>query len=96
MSEYTFVEKPFLDQLAALGWQVIDHGEGIPGDPTISYRTSFREVTLKGVFKQSVKAINTTDDGQQWLTKDARSPARSSSDWRFARLDNYDTCRSTR
>jgi type I restriction enzyme R subunit len=68
MSEYTYVEKPFLDQLAALGWQVIDHGEGVPGDPTISYRTSFREVTLKGVFKQSVKTINRTDDGQEWLT----------------------------
>ena len=68
MSEYTYVEKPFLDQLAALGWQVIDHGEGVPGDPTISYRTSFREVTLKSVFKQSVNAINRTDDGQEWLT----------------------------
>jgi len=68
MSEYTYVEKPFLDQLDALGWQVIDHGEGVPGDPTISYRTSFREVTLKGVFKESVKAINRTDDGQEWLT----------------------------
>ena len=64
MSEYTYVEKPFLDQLQALGWQVIDHGEGVPTNPAISYRTSFREVTLKDVFKQSVKAINTTDDGQ--------------------------------
>ena len=70
MSEYTYVEKPFLDQLAALGWQAIDHGEGVPGDPTISYRTNFREVTLKGVFKQSVKAINTTDDGKEWLTEE--------------------------
>ena len=26
MSEYSFVEKPFLDQLDALGWQVIDQG----------------------------------------------------------------------
>jgi type I restriction enzyme R subunit len=70
MSEYTYVEKPFLDQLAALGWQVIDHGEGIPGDPTVSYRTNFREVTLKSVFKQSVKAINRTEDGQEWLTEE--------------------------
>ena len=33
MSEYLHVEKPFLDQLAALGWEVIGHGpHGIPGD----------------------------------------------------------------
>ncbi len=34
MSEYFHVEKPFLDQLAALGWTVIDQGHGfIPSDP---------------------------------------------------------------
>ena len=69
MSEYTYVEKPFLDQLAALGWGVIDHGEGIPGDPTISYRTSFREVTLKGVFKQSVKAVSGRNSSRQFPDK---------------------------
>ena len=26
MSEYLFVEKPFLDHLHALGWEVIDQG----------------------------------------------------------------------
>ncbi len=53
MSEYNFVEKPFLDQLQALGWQIVDHGErGVPTDPTISFRTSFREWVLKGIFKQ--------------------------------------------
>jgi len=26
MSEYLHVEKPFLDQLAALGWTAIDQG----------------------------------------------------------------------
>ena len=30
MSEYSYVEKLFLDQLAALGWQVIDQGNVIP------------------------------------------------------------------
>ena len=68
MSEYLFVEKPFLDQLAALGWDVIDQGTGIPTDPTKSLRTSFREVILKGVFCDSVRAINTTEDGRRWLT----------------------------
>ena len=34
MSEYFHVEKPFLDQLATLGWTVIDQGHGlIPLDP---------------------------------------------------------------
>ncbi|MCI0507108.1 MAG: hypothetical protein L0Z73_13505 [Gammaproteobacteria bacterium] len=27
MSEYRFAEKPFLTQLEALGWEVIDQGE---------------------------------------------------------------------
>ncbi len=67
MSEYKFVEKPFLDQLEALGWTIVKQGEGIPGDPAGSLRTDFREVTLKEVFKQSVSAINTLDDGKEWL-----------------------------
>ncbi len=68
MSEYSFVEKPFLDQLAALDWTVVDQGPGIPTDPTKSLRASFREVTLRDVFNQAVRAINTTPDGQTWLT----------------------------
>ena len=54
MSERSFVEKPFLDQLASLGWKVVDQGPGIPTDPTKSFRTSFREVILAGVFRQSL------------------------------------------
>lgn len=41
MSEYLHVEKPFLDQLTALGWTVIDQGQGlgfIPADPAASLR----------------------------------------------------------
>lgn len=72
MSEYSFVEKPFLDQLAALDWTVIDQvvksGPGIPTDPTKSLRENFREVTLREVFNQAVRAINTTPDGRTWLT----------------------------
>ena len=30
MSEYLFVEKPFLDHLSSLGWEVIDQGCGDP------------------------------------------------------------------
>lgn len=69
MSEYRFVEKPFLTQLAELGWKVIDHGVGIiPSDPAPSLRTNFREWLLPDVFRTSVRAINSTDDGKPWLT----------------------------
>ncbi|MBU2513988.1 HsdR family type I site-specific deoxyribonuclease [bacterium] len=68
MPEYTFVEKPFLDQLEALGWKIIDQGEGIPQDPSKSLREDFREVVLQDEFKQSVRSINTTEDGKEWLT----------------------------
>lgn len=68
MSERSFVEKPFLDRLAALDWKVIDQGTGVPTDPTKSLRTSFREVILEGVFRDSLNAINRTAQGQPWLT----------------------------
>ena len=73
MSEYLHVEKPFLDQLKALGWTVIDQGQGVPGDPAASQRTHFREWLLPEVFRKSVSAINRTADGTQlgkpWLTR---------------------------
>lgn len=69
MSEYLHVEKPFLDQLATLGWKVIDQGQGfIPSDPTASRRGSFREWLLPKVFRDAVRAINRTADGTAWLT----------------------------
>ena len=69
MSEYLHVEKPFLDQLATLGWTVIDQGQGIiPSDPAISLRASFREWFLPDVFRKAVQALNRHPDGQEWLT----------------------------
>jgi len=68
MSEYKFVERPFLTQLKNLGWEVIDQGDGIPTDPTKSRRTTFREMTLKEVFREQVRVINTLADGRPWLT----------------------------
>jgi type I restriction enzyme R subunit len=69
MSEYFHVEKPFLTQLAALGWQVTDLGQGlIPVDPSKSLRTSFREWLLPEVFRNAVRAINRMPDGKPWLT----------------------------
>jgi type I restriction enzyme R subunit len=68
MAEYKNVEKPFLEKLKQLNWEVIDQGSfGIPQDPSKSLRTSFREVTLKERFKSAVSKINTTN-GVEWLT----------------------------
>ena len=75
MSEYLHVEKPFLDQLAALGWTVIDQtateprGGFIPADPAKSLRGSFREWILPQVFRDAVRAINVTADGTPWLSE---------------------------
>ena len=67
MAEYINVEKPFLDKLRQLGWQVIDQGIGVPQDPTKSLRENFKQVLLPQVFKDSIKAINKTPDGKEWL-----------------------------
>lgn len=68
MAEYKRVEKPFLENLKALDWTVIDQGNfGIPQDPSKSLRTTFKEVTLKEEFLKAVKRINTFD-GKEWLT----------------------------
>lgn len=68
MAEYKNVEKPFLEKLRQLHWEVIDQGSfGIPQDPSKSLRTSFREVTLKERFKFAISKINTSN-GLEWLT----------------------------
>jgi type I restriction enzyme, R subunit len=69
MSEYSEVELPFLQQLAELGWTVIDHGPGVPQDAAASLRGNFRQWLLPEVFDDAVRAINRTDDGLAWLTK---------------------------
>ena len=70
MSEYFHVEKPFLDQLATLRWTVIDQGHSlIPSDPAKSLRSTFREWILPDVFRKSVRAINLTPAGCEWLTE---------------------------
>jgi len=67
MSEYLHVEKSFLDQLASLGWTVIDQGHGfIPSDPAISMRASFREWMLPDVCRAAVRSLNRMADGKEW------------------------------
>lgn len=67
MSEYQFVEKPLLNQLASMNWTVIEQAQGIPTDPSKSLRTSFREVVIKSEFIKAVKSINLYE-GKPWLT----------------------------
>lgn len=68
MAEYANVEKPFLEKLRLLGWQVIDQGIGIPQEPEKSLRDNFKQVVLPEEFKKAIKKINTTPDGRAWLT----------------------------
>lgn len=68
MSEYQFVEKPLLNQLAAMGWQVIEHSSNVrPTDPSISCRKHFREYVIKREFTKAIITLNTIDE-QCWLT----------------------------
>jgi hypothetical protein len=68
MSEYHHVEKPFLTQLASLGWTVIDQGHSLyPFDPAPTLRENFREILLPNVFRDSIRSLNRTSNGDEWL-----------------------------
>lgn len=66
--EYAEVEKPLLDQLSSLGWQVI---EGSKSDPTVTARESFRGSILEQRLQSALLRINPGPDGAPWLD-DAR------------------------
>jgi type I restriction enzyme R subunit len=65
--EYDLVEKPFCQQLKAMGWQWL---EGDIDVPELTERNSFREVLLKERLAAALRKLNRRD-GQQWLD-DAR------------------------
>lgn len=50
MSEYTAVEQPYLAQLAAQGWTVIDQGTQLPQGAAPSLRSSFCSSWLPGTW----------------------------------------------
>jgi type I restriction enzyme, R subunit len=56
LDERNHVEKPFLDQLHGLGWEIID----LDGKqhPTDSFRQSFAEVVMVPVLREQIKVIN--------------------------------------
>src|SRR6516225_2398718 len=62
LDERLHVEKPFLDQLAGLLWQVIElDSKQLPGD---TFRDSFTEVVMLPVLREQLKVIN------PWLEDD--------------------------
>ncbi len=56
LSERNHVEKPLLDQLAGLGWEIIDLE--MKQQPAQSFRTSFTEVVMLPVLQTQLKVIN--------------------------------------
>ena len=61
--EYDLVEKPFCEQLKAMGWQWL---EGDTDVPELTERGSFREVLLKERLAAALRKLNRRD-GQPWL-----------------------------
>ena len=64
--EYYLVEKPFCQQLKAMGWQWI---EGDTDIPDFTERQNFREVLLKGRLAAALHKLNLRD-GRPWLDDD--------------------------
>ena len=54
-TERTHVELPFIGQLTAMGWQLI---EGVTEVPYFTERASFREVLLTGRICCTLRRIN--------------------------------------
>lgn len=63
LDERNHVERPFLDQLAGLGWTVIDLTDE-KQKPSDTGRESFTEVIMPGALRQQLKIIN------PWLEDD--------------------------
>jgi len=62
LDERQHVEKPLLDQLAGLGWEILDlDAKQHPGD---SHRANFTEVVMLPVLREQLKVIN------PWLEDD--------------------------
>lgn len=61
--EYDLVEKPFCEQLRAMGWQWL---EGDVDVPELTERESFREVLLKKRLADALRRLNLRE-GEPWL-----------------------------
>ncbi|KIQ59176.1 type I restriction endonuclease subunit R [Pseudomonas fluorescens] len=58
------VEKPFVAQLQALGWE---HIEGSLDDPAVTGRANFTEVIQEELLREQLRALNPGADGASWL-----------------------------
>jgi len=56
LDEYSHVEKPFLEQLAGLGWEVVELQ--MNQKPEQSFRTSFSDVVLRPKLREALLKIN--------------------------------------
>ena len=56
LDERNHVEKPLLDQLEGLGWEIIDHDS--KQDPANTHRENFTEVVMLPVLREQLKVIN--------------------------------------
>lgn len=54
-NEDLYVEKPFLEQLKKLGWDIII---GNKDDSKSTFRNNFKDVLIEELFKKSIKKIN--------------------------------------
>lgn len=62
LDERNYVEKPLLDQLAGLGWEIIDLDR--KQHPADSYRQSFTQVVMLPVLREQLRIVN------PWLAQD--------------------------
>ena len=63
-SEYEHVERPFIEQLEAMGWR---YTPGDTGDPAATGRESFGEVFLLDDLRAALRRINLNPEGAEWL-----------------------------
>jgi type I restriction enzyme R subunit len=56
LDERNHVEKPLLDQLAGLGWEIIDLDN--KQHPGATYRDNFTEVVILPPLREQLKVIN--------------------------------------
>lgn len=65
MNERNYVEKPLLEQLGGLGWEVLDLDR--KQRPAQSFRQSFSEVVMLPVLREQLKVINPWLEDEQAL-----------------------------
>jgi type I restriction enzyme R subunit len=62
--EYRMVERPLVEQLVSMGWQMLDGDISVP---YLTERQSFRDVLLGGRLRTALRTLNLTQEGKPWL-----------------------------